>query len=498
MTSAFDGFPEFYAGDDVSDRSFRAVAKQQLEDRYRAIFSEWNLTGKTVLDLGSHLGTTGQWVLHHGVSHYTGVESQALFAERSRALLSHHRGKAEIIHAPIVRFLEANLERFDVVTLLGCRHRYLDYFSLLKAVAAVCNETLIIEGIYPAAAKTDPTAPIVEIAPSTGEIAASVDSNHDVISSRLSPSALGLILKTLDFEPAGAHSNPKRPSIPPDNFSGDGKRSDKGRFLATFRRSSTLCRGIDESLSGLHTSNASASRDAWPVQTEQYDEYEKRRLRNEQTTDIQRWTFNEKVAQNFSHEARTNIPDYDRVIDLTVSIARNFVPKNATIIDIGCALGETLRRLSEAGFTSLYGTDSSPDMLEQAHQSADRRSRYILTDTLPVRDGCAKLITANWVLHFIGHREALLRDIYRSLVVDGHFILTDRVLQSHETARLYRELKLAQGLAVDYIDYKEEALKGVLVSYPLDWYLVTLRRVGFRAIEIVNASLGFTTFLAKK
>jgi tRNA (cmo5U34)-methyltransferase len=213
---------------------------------------------------------------------------------------------------------------------------------------------------------------------------------------------------------------------------------------------------------------------------------------------VKRWTFDEQVAQNFPHEARTNIPDYDRVIGLTVDLAKAFVPKNARIIDVGCALGETLKRLSEAGFLSLYGTDSSPDMLARAYQDAKHPVRYIHTDALPVRAGCAKLIAANWVLHFVTRRAAYLGEVYRALATDGLFVLTDRVLQSHETAMLYRQLKLSHGLTEDYINYKEEALQGVLVSYPLDWYLVTLRRIGFQAIEIINASLGFTTFLAKK
>jgi trans-aconitate methyltransferase len=211
-----------------------------------------------------------------------------------------------------------------------------------------------------------------------------------------------------------------------------------------------------------------------------------------------RWTFDDQVAENFPHEARTNIPDYDRVIDLTVDLANAFVPKDATIIDVGCALGETLKRLSEAGFTSLYGTDSSPDMLERAYRGTKHPVWYVQTDALPVRAGCAKLIAANWVLHFVSNRAQSLCEIHRSLAADGLLVMTDRLLQSHETAKLYRRFKLGRGLTEDYINHKEQALQGVLVSYPLDWYLETLRGIGFQAIDIVNASLGFTTFLAKK
>jgi hypothetical protein len=64
--------------------------------------------------------------------------------------------------------------------------------------------------------------------------------------------------------------------------------------------------------------------------------------------------------------------------------------------------------------------------------------------------------------------------------------------------RLYRQFKSDAGLSQEYVDYKEEALKDVLVPYPLDWYLVKLRQIGFRSVEILNARLSFVTFLARK
>lgn len=77
-------------------------------------------------------------------------------------------------------------------------------------------------------------------------------------------------------------------------------------------------------------------------------------------------------------------------------------------------------------------------------------------------------------------------------------VLTDKVLASESVRRMYHEFKRRAGLDDDYIAYKEEALKEILVSYPLEWYLVTLREVGFRNVEIVNASYCFVSFLARK
>ena len=210
------------------------------------------------------------------------------------------------------------------------------------------------------------------------------------------------------------------------------------------------------------------------------------------------WEFNEKVAKNFLYEAKTNIPDYDRVIDYTIDIANLFIPKNAKIIDIGCAVGETLKRFSNNGFNNLYGTDSSSFMLEKAYQLEDFSIHYINTESFPANLGIFYFITANWTLHFIKRRAIFLQDIYKHLHPEGYFILTEKILQSSEIAKLYKKFKFDHGLDANYIKYKEDALKEILKPYPLDWYLLTLKKIGFKSIDIINSNIAFTTFLIKK
>ncbi len=46
------------------------------------------------------------------------------------------------------------------------------------------------------------------------------------------------------------------------------------------------------------------------------------------------WKFDGKNAGNFQKIAETNIPDYERVIDLCVSVAQKRYSQNEPIIDV--------------------------------------------------------------------------------------------------------------------------------------------------------------------
>ena len=498
MKSPYEDHPDFYQLDNRDKREFAPVTREQLENRHASMFSEWNLNGKTVLDLGSCLGATGQWVLHNGAKEYTGVEAQEFYVSESRKLLDHYKNKTKIVHSSIDDFLNNNNEQYDVVVMLGVLYGYLDYFKMLTAVTDICKENLIIEGIYPFPDKGDPKSSIVEIVPNSGMNVADSEENFMGIGSRLSPSALEVILKTMGFEPTAAHPVPKRVKDSLDNFCGDPSTKYNVRYICSFRKADTVCLSINEVFSNIDGDSQSLQKTKWDDLVNKNSPLLKWIAPDEEPVADKQWEFDEQVARKFENEARTNIPDYDRVIDYTIDIAKLFLSKDEKIIDIGCALGETLKRLSESGFNNLYGADNSSSMLEKAYQPDGQKINYIESESFPSQEGKFQLVTANWTLHFIKEREAYLRDIYNGLEIGGYLILTEKILQSSEAVGLYKKFKQDQGLDDEYIKYKEEALKEILVSYPLDWYLVTLRKIGFRSIDIINSNITFTTFLVKK
>lgn len=489
--SPYQEHPGFYDLDNRKTRVLSPINKEQLEHRHAAMFAEWNLKDKTVLDLGSCLGATGQWVLFHGAKHYTGVEAQHGYVKKSKALLSHHDSKATIIHASIEEFLESNTTKYDVVVMLGVIYAFIDYYKILRQVTSICKENLLIEGIYPYPPIGNPKASVVEICAKQPMVVADVEQHVQGVGSRMSPSALDIVMGSLGFESIGKHPMPRRMTFALDNFCGDPQEKYFVRYLTSYRNSANVMRTVSDAIT-----NPNCNDDI-----QYWKDIEKSKPfidPNKKVLAEKPWDFDDKVANNFQNEASTNIPDYDRVIGKIIDFANQFLNNGNKIIDVGCSLGETIKRLHQNGFTNLYGVDSSIHMIERAFQTPDNKISYTLSKKLPTELGPFDLIIANWTLHFINTRETYLKDIYNSLVLGGYVILTDKIQHSEETDEMYKDFKKQKGLSEEYIQYKEEALQGVLVTYPLEWYLITFRKLGFRQIEIINSNLSFTSFLLKK
>jgi len=206
------------------------------------------------------------------------------------------------------------------------------------------------------------------------------------------------------------------------------------------------------------------------------------------------WTFDDSVAADFDRIAQTSIPHYQEVLEKTVEIIAKRGYADPKIIDVGSAVGGMLKRLYDAGFRNLYGVDSSPAMLARSFAQAV----LIQSPNFPVEQGPFDVVIANWVLHFIKDRRAYLEDIRSGLAENGMLVLTEKVQSSSLTHDLYHDFKRSQGLSDAEIEAKQERLKGVLVSYPLEWYLTTLRELGFAHIDVVDAHYSFVTILATR
>jgi tRNA (cmo5U34)-methyltransferase len=208
--------------------------------------------------------------------------------------------------------------------------------------------------------------------------------------------------------------------------------------------------------------------------------------------DVGQWKFDATIAEAFDHIAQREIPDYLRVIELCLRVIAKSEYEQPKVIDVGSATGETLRQLYQAGYTNIYGVESSADMLSKSFNKAT----LIHSDQFPEAYAPFDYVINNWTLHFIQEREAYLAAIKRSLVSGGTLILTEKVSTSQCCQDLYYDMKRANGISEAEIARKRSQIEGVLTTYPFMWYMDTLSHLGFEKIEIINANTTFITFMA--
>ena len=210
-------------------------------------------------------------------------------------------------------------------------------------------------------------------------------------------------------------------------------------------------------------------------------------------TNTGKWQFDAQVAESFVAHARQHIPNYDLVIDKCVELASDHLGRFDPIIDVGCATGETLRRLHAAGFLNLTGVETSAAMLKHCDYDI---AQYIHSDRFPQETFAAVL--CNWTLHFVQDKMSYLTDMYANLKPGGILVLSEKTTVDPVCIDHYHKWKHSQGVAWTDILAKQAAVKGIMYIDSPEWYINALTQVGFKQIEIIDASWCFTTFLCTK
>jgi SAM-dependent methyltransferase len=178
-------------------------------------------------------------------------------------------------------------------------------------------------------------------------------------------------------------------------------------------------------------------------------------------------------------------------LDYTVQVFGN--NKNISVIDVGSALGNTMSKYIDGGYTDVSGVDNSESMIK----SSKYPERVVLSNNFPT-DNMYDVVLANWTLHFIKDREQYLRDIFNNMSPGGMLIVSDKTDHTLETENLYYNFKRANGVAEDIIQKKKLALNGILTTKPTMWYLETLKNIGFTDIQLINSRFMFATIYARK
>lgn len=476
----FDQYNEFVESDVRSHRGTTTVTSESLTKRCQALLPAWLVKDKTILDLGHCLGAFGHWSLSNGAKHYTGVDIQKDFCRQSNELLSKYwqSNKFTILNWETFEYLQS-CGKFDIVIASGIIHCYTNPISFLEAVANVALETIIIETQESEEKDGIPTIQFKNwnmVSPEIGKPYAGWGAT-------VGYNALRAIMAENGFDLYGERIYPQKiehshdaynDKIQINNSVAYGKPN---RYMVRYKRTKKV---FKNSLQYGVLNNVKQNNPAYINAT------------RSKIIKGEKWEFDDTVASRFQDEATSNIPDYARVIDLCYQIAERKFDKNAKIVDVGSALGYTINSFLTKGYTNVYGVESSQAMINNSMH----KDRVILSETYP--ELSADFIMANWTLHFVDERKKYIEDVFDNLNAGGVFVLSDKTPQSDIIKEMYYDFKRSNGISDEYIYEKEKKLQGYMNLLPIDWYLDTLKEIGFNNVQIINSKYGFVTFYCEK
>lgn len=488
--SFFDKFPEFIDLDTRKDRGWSPVNAETLDTRHEASLPANIVKDCTVLDLGSCLGASGQWVLSNGSSHYTGVEIQPKMVENSNSLLSKHwrSNQFTIVKQDVREFLKQSIlenKKWDVVIAVGIIYAFLDTYGILKEIAEITNKIVIIDCLYPNGASALPTIGVTKVQHINSE------DNQTAFSgagARPNPEALKILMESFKFISKEGLIYPKPLSDPtlhdsyntPIDRPWDINKHVKlpARYMLRFVKIEKT--NVVEVGKLLAENNNESKISMAPKPSFEINNT---------------WEFDQAVADRFQQEAEQHIPDYQRVIDMCYSMTECIFPnnKNINVIDVGSALGHTMDKFIKNNYTNVWGVDSSQAMINSSKYS----DRVILSKSFPTEKQW-DVVLANWTLHFVNQREEYLRDIYNSMNTNGCLIISDKMDYLPEVEDMYYNFKRENGVSDEIIYKKKVSIQGVLVTKPLEWYLDMLKDLNFSSIQVINTRFMFTTIYARK
>lgn len=179
------------------------------------------------------------------------------------------------------------------------------------------------------------------------------------------------------------------------------------------------------------------------------------------------WTFeSENVAENFDDHVREQLPWYELITNAVALIARQYIPENGIVYDVGASTGNIGRALSETIREKSVEFHPIESSLEMANKYAGPGT-VIVTDALKYDFAKYDCAICFLVLMFLPvyQREWFIRALVEKIRPGGALLIVDKTKPTHGYAsvalsRLTIAGKLSAGAPPDEIIEKELSLAG--------------------------------------
>jgi tRNA (cmo5U34)-methyltransferase len=220
--------------------------------------------------------------------------------------------------------------------------------------------------------------------------------------------------------------------------------------------------------------------------------------------------FDEEVAAVFDDMLQRSVPFYSESQKITEFFALKKLQEGGRAYDLGCSTATLLINLQRKlhNKATLIGLDNSHAMLERAQKKCEAFGADIElynADILKYEYEMADVFISNYTLQFIRPlvREELVKKIASSLVKEGIFLFSEKVISHHaklnkDLIECYYDFKKTQGYSEYEIMQKREALENVLVPYSEEENITMAKNAGFSHCEVIFRWANFATFIAIK
>ncbi|MGD2117321.1 MAG: carboxy-S-adenosyl-L-methionine synthase CmoA [Chromatiales bacterium] len=233
----------------------------------------------------------------------------------------------------------------------------------------------------------------------------------------------------------------------------------------------------------------------------------------EPQSELDRFSFDAKVARVFPDMIRRSVPGYSTVIAMTGVLAAQYAQPDSLCYDLGCSLGAStfsMQQGIEAENCCIIAVDNSADMLAQCQvnlQQSDSQVpvELVCDDLLNVKIHDASVVVMNYTLQFVDkeRRAGLLCSIYDNLLPGGVLLLSEKIhfadaQMDQRMIEMHHEFKRANGYSDLEISQKRTALENVLQPETLQQHEQRLLACGFKQIDVWFQCFNFISLIAYK
>ena len=163
---------------------------------------------------------------------------------------------------------------------------------------------------------------------------------------------------------------------------------------------------------------------------------------------INKFIFNNDVANVFEDMVNRSVPGYEFLIDNIGVLSKKFYQQNTRIYDLGaslCACSLSILEKLDNTNVEIYAVDSSKAMIDICKKNINKDEiKFINSDILDIEIKNASVVILNLTLQFIpiDKREYLLNNIFSRLNKEGIVIITEKIKLEKEHDDIFLKISM--------------------------------------------------------